>query len=77
MLPCLIVYAHITIDPWYGDEDGFEEVYQLIAKGVGPLLDAVLAAAAPAKTASSSTSTAAVPAKTEAKAVAPTPGASL
>lgn len=29
-------------DPYYGGPEGFEHVYQLIARGVGPLLDAVM-----------------------------------
>ncbi len=30
-------------DPYYGGPEGFERVYQLIARGVGPLLDTVMA----------------------------------
>ena len=30
-------------DPYYGGEDGFQTVFDLLAAGMGPLVDAVLA----------------------------------
>ena len=29
-------------DPYYGGEDGFETVYQLLKRGAGPLIDHLL-----------------------------------
>ena len=33
-------------DPYYGGDDGFEHVYDLLRRGVGPLLDAMVKAGA-------------------------------
>ena len=30
-------------DPYYGGDDGFQQVFDLLAAGMGPLVDAVMA----------------------------------